>query len=107
MNIVIRKGSNLNLTLATVLYDGWGQSTGQDVIVCDDWAQGWIQTNGPTLFIDSGTVFTDWNKWQELLGQYPHQGMIAHLIWHPSQHLCLDQQCWMIDTSQFDSILAS
>ena len=102
MQVVIRKGEYLNQTLATVLYDGWGQHTLENIILCDTWQQGWSQTNGITLFIDSGTVFTDWCKWQELLARYPHQGLVAHLIWHPGHRLHLDEQCWLVDTDQFN-----
>lgn len=102
MQVVIRRGKHLNQTLATVNYDGWGQNTLEKIILCDTWQEGWTQTHGITLFIDSGTVFTDWNEWKELLRRYPHQGLIAHLIWHPGQLLHLDEQCWLIDTTQFD-----
>jgi hypothetical protein len=54
------------------------------------------------LFVDSGTIITDWEKFFTALSNYPHQGFVAHLIWHPAQNLCIDQQCWFMNLDKFE-----
>ena len=102
---IVLEGQNLNLTLAGIEYDRWGQKTNQPVIVCESWIEGFRRATDQGykfgLFVKSGTVFVDWNKWKELMANYPHQGLIAHLIWKPTQRLHLDDQCWFMDLTKF------
>lgn len=103
--VVIKTGTNINASLSSIEYDRYGQRTQQPVIVCDDWATGFQQATDlgykQALFVDSGTVFTDWSQWQTFVDSYPHQGLIAHLIWHPGKCLVLDSQCWFMDLEFF------
>lgn len=104
--VIIRKGLHFNYTLASILYDKWGSKTNQDIIICDDWDQGYTQAKSKghqrALFVDSGTIFVDWNRWKELMSKYPHRGLIAHIIWKPGQHPYLDQQCWFMDLNKLN-----
>jgi hypothetical protein len=99
-------GSALNQTLSGIQFDKFGAPTGQEIFVCDTWTQGfeWTQNNNHTqaLFVKSGTMISDWHKWCQLVNTYPHKGLIAHIIWHPTQHPCLDDQCWFMNTQDFD-----
>jgi hypothetical protein len=105
--IVVKNGPDLNLTLAGIMFDKLGTKLKQNIIVCDTWVEGFEKAKlsqfKSALFVDSGTVITDWTKFAEILLSYPHHGLVAHLIWHPGQNLCLDQQCWFMDLDKFDS----
>jgi hypothetical protein len=105
--IVVKNGQHVNLTLAGIMYDKFGSKINQNLIICDDWVQGFNQakTNNyqQALFVDSGTVITDWQKFTDMLKIYPHQGLVAHLIWHPQKKLHLDQQCWYMELDKFNS----
>lgn len=105
--VVVLAGHELNATLAGIEFDQWGQRTNQPVIVCDSWVSGFEQAKDSgyknALFVRSGTVFTDWKQWTALLSNYPHQGLIAHVIWRKDQQPCIDDQCWFADLSLFES----
>jgi hypothetical protein len=104
--IVVKSGPDLNLTLAGIMFDKFGTKLKQEIIICNTWVEGFEKAKSSpyksALFVNSGTVITDWKKFAETLSVYPHQGLVAHLIWHPGQTLCLDQQCWFMDLDQFD-----
>lgn len=99
--VIVRRGNNLNVTLSTIWFDKWGASTKQETIIVDEWKDGVDRAiekgHKSALFVDSGTVFVDWPKWKSLLDNYPHKGLIAHIIHHPGQFPYLDQQCWFMD----------
>lgn len=103
--VVLRSGSYDHLTNATIQFDRWGQTTRQHMISCATWEQGFDQAQqqgySHALFVDSGTGFEDWFEWKNLIDHYPHQGLIAHLIWHPGQQLELHPQCWFVDLERF------
>lgn len=103
--VIVLNGPELNATLAGIEFDHWGQRTNQPTIVCDNWAQGFgiakSKNYSHALFVRSGTLFTDWNAWISMLTNYPCQGLIGHLIWHPGKDLYLDDQCWFIDLKLF------
>jgi hypothetical protein len=103
--VIVREGPDLNLTLSSIQFDKYGAPTHANIHVCNEWIQGFEYAKrdfSHALFVDSGTVFTDWNQWLQLLEQYPHRGIIAHIIAHPGQPIYLDQQCWFLDLSIFD-----
>jgi len=103
--VVILNGPELNQTLAGIKFDQFGTQTQQEIFVCETWQQGfaWAQNHGhaQALFVKSGTIILDWNQWKDLLNNYPHKGLIAHLIWHPGQSLRMDDQCWFMNIDQF------
>jgi hypothetical protein len=105
-SIVIRRGPDLNITLAGIMFDKFGKKIQHDIVICDTWLEGFHQVKSKSyssaLFVDSGTVITDWDVFFNLLSTYPHQGLIAHLIWHPTQNLYIDQQCWFMDLDKFE-----
>lgn len=105
--IVVKNGPDLNLTLAGIMFDKFGTKIKQNIIVCDTWIEGFEKAKSSqfdsALFVDSGTIITDWTKFADMLSNYPHQGLVAHLIYYPDQHLYLDQQCWFVDLDKFDS----
>lgn len=104
--VIVLKGPELNATLASVEYGHWGQKTNQPIIICNSWQEGFEQAKNDkcklVLFVRSGTIFLDWDNWISLLRNYPHQGLVAHLIWHPTQLPYIDDQCWLVDLSKFD-----
>lgn len=102
--VVILSGSSQQLTTATVEFGRWGTKTNQSIMVCDTWEQGFNaakQKFDHALFVKSGTIFTDWDQWQQLLSSYPHKGLIAHIIWHPSNIPDINDQCWFVDLAKF------
>lgn len=104
--VVVLNGPELNATLASIEYNYWGQKNNQPIIICNSWQEGFIQAKNNkcklVLFVRSGTIFLDWDKWISLLSNYPHQGLVAHLIWHPTQLPYIDDQCWLADLSKFE-----
>lgn len=104
--VVILRDRELNATLAGIEHNRWGQQTRQPIILCDTWAQGFEsarrQGYNQALFVRSGTLFVDWDQWTKLINNYPHQGLIAHLIWPPGEVPRIDDQCWFADLTQFD-----
>lgn len=105
--VVILNGPDLNQTLSGIKFGKFGDPTGQEIFICDDWVSGfeWAQTSGyqQALFVKSGTLIIDWTAWKELIDNYPHKGLIAHLIWRPGQNLHLDDQCWFMNIGNFDA----
>lgn len=103
--VVILKEPGYYLTLGTVRYGQWGERNQQPIITCESWIEGFniARNRGFThaLFVKSGTVFRDWEKWCELINKYPHQGLVGHIIWHPGHHPYLDDQCWFMDLAKF------
>jgi hypothetical protein len=106
--VVLRQGRDMNQTLATIKYDRYGSKTNQEVIICTDWTAGFHQARQTgyqqILFVDSGTVFTDWVEWCHKLDNYPHRGLIAHIVWHPGQAPWLHEQCWFMDSDLIDPL---
>jgi len=106
LGVIVRQGKNLNLTLSSILYDKFGDPTKQDIYICDDWADGFAYAKKNythALFVDHGTVFTDWKQWLTFLRQYPHKGLVAHIIENKPQQVYLDQQCWLMELKNFDA----
>jgi hypothetical protein len=105
--VIVLAGPALNQTLSGIEFDKFGASTKQKIFVCDTWLDGytWARDNNYTqaLFVKSGTMITDWVEWKNLINNYPHQGLIAHLIWHPGQEPYLNDQCWFMSIRQFDA----
>lgn len=99
--VIVRRGKDLNITLASIYYNKWGTKTQQSVIIVNDWKEGadmaLEQGYVSALFVDSGTVFTDWPAWKILIDNYPHKGLIAHIIMHPEMNVRIDSQCWFMD----------
>jgi hypothetical protein len=104
---VILDGPLRNQTLSGIQFDKHGKTTKQEIFICDNWVAGftWAKQHNYThaLFVKSGTMFTDWDRWKELVNTYPHNGLIAHLIWHPETQVCLDDQCWFMALDKFNA----
>jgi hypothetical protein len=102
--VVIRDGELLNKTLATISYDRFGSKTKQWLEICDNWTDGFDLAKqskaNAVLFVDSGTVFTDWPSWLHELNGYPHRGLIGHIVWKKDYDLYpwLHDQCWLIES---------
>jgi hypothetical protein len=105
--VVILEGAELNATLAGIEYNQWGEKTNQPIIICDSWQHGleqaYSQGYQQALFVRSGTVFLDWDKWKTLLNNCPHQGLVAHLVWPSDLYPYIDDQCWYVDLTAFDA----
>lgn len=105
--MIILDGPLRNQTLSGIQFDKHGEPTKQEVFICNKWVDGivWAKKHNhkSALFVKSGTMFTDWQQWKALVDTYPHAGLIAHLIWHPGDQVCLDDQCWYIELDKFDA----
>lgn len=104
--VVVLKGPAYNETMAGIRFAKWGEFTDYPYIACDTWAEGFkaAREKGYTqaLFVKSGSLFPDWYAWRDLINNYPHQGLIGHIIWHPDQEPYIDDQCWFLDLTRFD-----
>lgn len=107
MIIVIRSGQNQYLTLSSIRFQHLGGRRPLDIIFCDTWVNGFReakQTNHTSaLFVDAGTIFYDWDKFEDALSNYPHQGLIGHIV-DPldSSVYYLHEQCFYLDLANFD-----
>ena len=105
--VIIKHGPELNQTLSGIRFDKFGNRTKQEIHICDNWVDGfrWAKEKCHThaLFVNSGTVVTDWLLFRSLVDTYPHYGLIAHLIWHPMEHLYINDQCWFMNIQDFES----
>lgn len=106
--IVIRTGKYFNYTYASTRWGTWGDPTGYEILVCDQWEDGFRQARElgkkMVLFLDSGTVFNDINGFIDSIKFYPHQGLIGHIIdpLDPDKFYALHPQCFLMDVQQFD-----
>ena len=104
--VIVKRGPDLNQTLSGIQFDKFGNSTQQEIHICDNWIDGfqWAKEKQYTqaLFVNNGTIITDWREFQNLVNNYPHSGLIAHLIWHPGQHLYINDQCWFMNIQNFE-----
>lgn len=104
--VIILDGPARNQTLSGILFDKFGSSTDQEIFICDNWIDGfdWARQkdHDRALFVKSGTIFLDWPQWKNLVDNYPHNGLIAHLIWYPGQRVYVDDQCWFMNVKNFD-----
>jgi len=107
--IVILKGKYFNFTYASVRFDKHGQPTNHPIIACNDWKTGFEQAKqqGYTLvlFCNSGTVFKDINDFMKQINNYPHQGLVGHII-DPlveGEFFSLHPQCFLLDVNKFSS----
>lgn len=100
---VIKDGPHFAKTFASVRFDRNGAQTNQPIIKCTTWHEGWLkaveQLYTHAVFIDSGTVFIDWNTWKADLVKYPNKGLVAHIVWHPGEQPYIHDQCWFAQLS--------
>jgi len=107
MNIVciVRKGKDLSHTLASIKFGQYGESLNIPYVICDSWEEGFQKSNEYThgLFIDSGTIFYDLQKFIKDINNFPHQGCIGHIIdpKNPDEYYYLDSQCFFVDLRLF------
>lgn len=105
--IVIKNGQLINQTLSTVKFDRYGTPTNINFITCESWTEGFLTAKSLAykfaLFVDAGTVFSDIKLFLEQLLQYPHKGLIGHIIdsKDPSRFFNLDEQCFFLDLDLF------
>jgi hypothetical protein len=104
--VIVKHGPDLNQTLSGIQFDKFGNSTHQEIHICDNWVDGfrWAKEKQHThaFFVNSGTIITDWTELHTLVDTYPHSGLIAHLIWHPIERLYIDDQCWFMNIQNFE-----
>lgn len=105
MHVVIRKGPLYNLTVGSIQFDEFGERLDIPVITCDSWYEGWSEAVRVgaklVLFVDSGTVFDDIRGFLGSLYNYPHQGLVGHII-DTGERFYLHEQCFLIDVEAFD-----
>ena len=110
MNVVcvIRRGEHLSHTLSSILFDKHGKQTTYPYVVCDNWEQGFVEVKNKYqygLFIDSGTVFYNLASFMDDLENYPHQGLIGHIV-DPKDtnvYFHLHPQCFLLSLDQYDA----
>ena len=107
--IVILKDKYFNFTYASVRFGPYGEPTKYPIIVCQSWKEGFEQAKKQNhtrvLFCHSGTVFNDINDFVAKLDNYPHQGLIGHII-DPlvnDEFFSLHPQCFFLDIDKFSS----
>lgn len=104
--IIIKRGPDLNQTLSGIQFDKFGSKLCQELYICDTWVDGfrWAKKHQhqQALFVNSGTIITDWVQFKLLVDNYPHCGLVAHLIWRPMECLHIDDQCWFMNIQDFD-----
>lgn len=107
--IVILRDRWFNHTWSSLRFRPWGDFTQLTCHVCDTWRSGfeWAQRQGyrQVLFVKSGTVFLDIDRFFEEVSHYPHQGMVAHIIdpRDPAQYFSIHPQCFLLDVTLFQS----
>jgi hypothetical protein len=105
--IIIKQDRLINQTLSTIKFDQYGTPTNINLITCETWVEGFIKARSLrykfALFVNAGTVFSDINVFVEQLSQYPHKGLIGHII-DPNdstRFFNLDEQCFFLDLELF------
>jgi len=102
ISLIVKRGENLALTQSTIQFDQYGTPTGLREIICNTWQEGYQlakQTdNHLALFIEAGTVFVDIKEFLTDISNYPHQGLVGHII-DPlnDDYFYLHPQCFLID----------
>lgn len=104
--IVIRRGKHYNSTFASVAYDENGTPQDVNIYACDSWQDGFEYAHNnqyqQVLFLDSGTVILDCEKFHQQIIQYPSQGFIAHIKYGPQDIVPeLIPQAFWIDLNYF------
>jgi hypothetical protein len=101
--VVVLAGPYANLTLASLKFSYWGKSNQADIRIVDTWVNGFNQFhNGLVLFVKAGTVFTDFIDFIDKLKNYPHNGLIGHLVAENNNYY-LDDQCFLLDVEKFSA----
>jgi hypothetical protein len=105
--VIIKNGKLVNQTLSTVKFDRHGTPTNINLVICESWREGFLKAKSLNckfaLFVDAGTVFTDIKLFLEQLIQYPHKGLIGHIIdpKDTTRFFNLDEQCFFLDLDLF------
>jgi hypothetical protein len=109
MNLVcvIRAGKHLSHTLASIKFSMYGESIDLPYIICHTWEEGFVeakQSYNYGLFVDSGTVFYDIQTFIKELSNYPHQGLVGHIVdpKNADEYYWLHPQCFLLELQQFD-----
>jgi hypothetical protein len=107
--IVILKDKYFNFTYASTRFGAYGEPTDYPIIVCQSWREGFEEAKKQNytriLFCHSGTVFKNINEFFKRLDNYPHQGLIGHII-DPlvkDEFFSLHPQCFLLDIDKFSS----
>lgn len=107
MNLVciIKRDTNLSLTLASIKFAKYGDALPISVIICDTWEQGFQQATGYEygLFVNAGTVFLDIVGFVEELKKYPEQGLVGHIIdpLNNNEYFWLHEQCFVLKLDNY------
>jgi len=105
--IIIKDGDLINQTLSTIKFDRYGTPTNKNFIICDTWSEGILKAKSLRyqfgLFVNSGTVFDDIDKFIEEILKYPHKGLIGHIIdpKDSNRFFYLDEQCFFLELDKF------
>jgi len=107
--IVILQDKYFNFTYASTRFGKYGEPTNYPIIICQDWKEGFEQAKKQNythvLFCQSGTVFDDINEFFKQLDNYPHQGLVGHII-DPliaDEFFSLHPQCFFLELDKFSS----
>jgi hypothetical protein len=105
--IVILKEKYFNFTYASTRFEPYGKQTNYPIIVCTDWRTGFCAAKEmgykKVLFCHSGTVFNDIQEFFKQLDNYPHKGLIGHII-DPlveKEFFSLHPQCFFLEIDKF------
>lgn len=106
---VILDGAYKNLAMASIKFNRFGAHTQHAIIECSDWGSGFTQAQtagySHAIFMTSSTVFYNLDEFIALLDNYPHEGLIGHIIdpLDADKPYALHPQCFLLELSQFSA----
>jgi hypothetical protein len=104
---VVLDGKHRNFTISTIKFDKFGKETGNPIINCSEWVNGFRQAKSHGykygLFLSSGTIFTDLDAFLKLLENYPHKGLIGHITdpLNATRPYFLHPQAFLLELDKF------
>jgi len=106
--IIVKESINLNHTLASIKFGYYGQNNKVEYIICKNWKSGFNEAISKGyeygLFVKSGTVFYDIQKFIQKINRYPQNGLIAHLT-NPldnEKYPWIHDQCFFLSLHMFE-----
>lgn len=97
-----------NLTYSSIKFSYYGEENNLNILLADSHLQGYEKAKknnyNYAFLVQSGTVFTDVNNFIKTINNYPHNGLIGHIVdpKHPTKYYYLDKQCLFLDLNEFE-----
>lgn len=106
--VIIGK-KNINLTYSSIKFSYYGDVVKANIITANNHSEGLIKAKQSGfkfgLFVYAGSVFTDLEKFLKILNNYPHRGLIGHIVdpKDSNKYFYLDKQCLYLELNKFDT----